>query len=103
MLEKVNSNMMKKFIISSNTALDKQYIENHAEKLVKTLDERLDDIIYEYCQTGKKKDFSFTQNSETFSVYEIMAMRSCSFYESVLLMDGFIKDAKAGRHSIMRR
>ena len=103
MLKKVDFNTMKEFISGANPTFDKQYIENEADKLVQTLDERLDDIVYTYCKEGKKKDFSFTQNNETFSVFEIAAMRSCSYYEAVLLMDGFIKDPETGRRHIMRR
>ncbi len=103
MLNSVNFSMMKQFISTASPALNKDYTEELAKELLKTLDERLDDAIYCFCTSGKKKDFSFTQNGETFSVLEIMAMRRCSYYEAVLLMDDFIKDAKTGRARIMRR
>ncbi len=103
MLKKVDLNTIETFISSQNPSFNEQYVENHAKELIMNLDQRLDDVIYIYCQTAQKKDFSFTQNGETFSLLEIMAMRNCNYYEAILLMDGFIKDAKTGRSRILRR
>ena len=103
MLKKVTFNDMKEFINKQNPTYSKEYVENTAKELIQTLDEKLDEVIYTYCISGQMKDFHHTNNGETFSLYEIKAMRSCNYYEAILLMDGFIKDAKEGRRSIMRR
>ena len=103
MLKKVDFNMMKDFIEKQNPTYSKEYVESKAKELTETLDQKLDEIIYTYCTTGQMKDFSHTSGSETFCILEIKAMRSCSYYEAILLMDGFIKDALSGRRSIMRR
>ena len=96
-------NTMKEFINNQNPSYSEEYVESKAKQLIKTLDEKLDEVIYSYCTEGLMKDFCHTNASETFSIFEIKAMRQCNYYEAILLMDEFIKDAKAGRRSIMRR
>lgn len=103
MLKKVTFADMKKLIEEQNPAFHKDYVEKKAKELIEVLDPRLDDVIEAYCKTSVKTDFSATQNGETFSLYEIMAMRNCSYYEAILLLDAFMKDAKTGRVRILRR
>lgn len=103
MLKKVDFNMMKEFVEKHNPTFDPQYMQHLAKELTEVIDEALDEVIYTYCKEGRIKDFCHTNEGETFTLLEIKTMRQCSFYEAVILMDGFIKDAKSGRRSIMRR
>ena len=129
MLTKVNTETMKSFIMNADTEYSKfhtiitkeMYVDTNdektkcllntmeerlterAENLIKSLDERLEDTICSYCKDGKEKDFSFTHNNETFSIFEIKAMRNCNYYTAVMLMNEFINDPEKGRLLIMRR
>lgn len=103
MLKKVTLGDIEKLIEEQNPAFHKDYIGKKAQELIDTLDPLFDDVIESYCKTSVAMDFSATQNEETFSLYEIMAMRDCSYYEAILLLDAFIKDAKVGRILILRR
>ena len=70
-----------------------------ARKLLAQLDERLAPALRAYWVDGTEEDFY----SGEFSILEIRRLRRCGYMDALLLMDGYLKDARMGRLRIMRR
>lgn len=74
-------------------------LEAMAATLLTQLDDQLDASVRAYWTDGTETDFY----SGEFSIFEIRRLRHCGYLDALILMDGYLKDARVGRMRIMRR
>lgn len=100
MITTVTCKELEAFLSLENPSWNSQSIHERANEYLSTLDERLASCLAALVKKGEKIDY---QHGE-FSVYLIQALRNnCSFFEAILLMDAYMKDALNGKALILRR
>ena len=76
-----------------------ELLEKQAAEYMEELDERLEDILKEYLESGRQRDFEYGE----FSVLFIQALRhNCPYPEAVKLMSEYLKNPQIGKAHILR-
>ncbi len=74
-------------------------LSKEAQRLLDTLDSRLDNVLSVYAKEGRYTDFS----EGDISVITISSLRHCGFLEAAILMDAYLKNPEDGLDQIVRR
>ena len=99
MAGKIQKEQLKKEMKENYPFWPEEILEKQAQEYLAGLDERLEDILKEYLDSGKKRDLEEGE----FSVLLIQALRhNCPYLEAVRLMNIYLKDPKAGKLQILR-
>ena len=100
MITTVTCQELESFLSLENPSWNSLSIHARADEYLSTLDERLAPCLTALVKRGEKIDY---QHGE-FSIYLIQALRhNCSFFEAIIPMDAYMKDALNGKALILRR
>lgn len=100
MITTITCQELESFLSRENPSWNPQNIQARANEYLSTLDKRLGPYLAALVKRGERIDY---QHGE-FSIYLIQALRNnCSYFEAILLMDAYMKDALNGKALILRR
>lgn len=100
MLRAISNQELEHLLILDHPTWTAQAIAQQAEEYRQFLDDRLEEPLRRYLDTGKPQQFQ----SGEFSLLLIQALRhGCSFLQAVTLMDAYLKDPRNGKALILRR
>lgn len=100
MITNITSQELESFLSKEHPTWHTQSIHDHAKEYLSTIDDRLSPAVEALVKRGEHADY---QHGE-FSLYLIQALRhNCSYWEAIVLMDAYIKDALNGKALILRR
>lgn len=99
MINTITRSELEFFLEQEHPFWTRESLQDHATEYLSLLDERLAPAVTALIREGKKLDY---QHGE-FSLYLIQAMRQCSYWETITLMDGYLKDPLNGKAMILRR
>lgn len=100
MLRAISNQELEHLLTLDHPTWTTQAITQQAEEYRQFLDDRLEEPLRRYLDTGKPQQFQ----SGEFSLLLIQALRhGCSFLQAVALMDAYLKDPRNGKALILRR
>lgn len=100
MFKKITVDEMSRLITSDNPTWNEDAILEKAKEYLANCDERLEEPLYHYIQTGETQNLRYGD----FSILQIRALQPGRTYlTAVLMMDAYMKDPVAGTAKIFRR
>lgn len=100
MLRVISRQDLERLLLQDHPTWIADAITRQAEEYRLRLDERLEEPLRQYLQTGTPQEFSYGE----FSLLFIQALRhGCSYFQAVTLMDAYLKDPLNGKALILRR
>ena len=88
------------YLAKEHPSWSESSIQKQASEYLLILDDRLTESLTSFIKNGDCVDFAYGE----FSIYLIRALRhNCSYFEAIVLMDAYLKDALNGKAMILRR